>query len=123
MDAFVSWSCEIGSVPFYKVPEGGDSPLRKAVQTAFEGMFPGVESSISSGWGIITAALPDRSEPEQANMGLASTEELFRELIARFSFQYTTEIGEFKNIERVAKLSEMLGELSYMQKEYRTIDG
>lgn len=116
-DAFVSWSCEIGSVPFYRVPEGGDSPLRRAVQYAFEGMFPGVESSISSGWGMITAALPDRSESPQANLGCATTEELIRELIARF---ITHENSYLAN--RAVILAELLGGLNATDREYRTID-
>lgn len=47
-------------------------------------------------------------------LGLATTEELFRELIARFSTQLM--------IDKALKLAEMLGELYAIDREYRTVD-
>jgi len=113
-DRAASWTCEIGVVPFYRIPEGGDWPLRAAVQEAFERMFPTIESSISSGWGVVTPAIPASNfEP---NLGRATTEELFRELIARCS-------GNNRVLfTRAIVLAEMLGTLDAEERDYRTID-
>jgi hypothetical protein len=57
---------------------------------------------------------------DSANLGLATTEELLRELIARergsnsIAFVYT---------ERAVLLAEILGGMSRIEREYRTIDG
>lgn len=46
-----TWTCEIGPIDIHKIPEGGDLPLRRAVQEAYFKLF-GEEASItSSGWG------------------------------------------------------------------------
>jgi hypothetical protein len=66
--------------------------------------------------------------PESARLGLASTEELFRELICRFKMtQYephamnmTVTVSQM--IDRALVLSEMLGGLSGVEREYCTVD-
>jgi hypothetical protein len=50
-----------------------------------------------------------------ANLGLASTEELFREIIVRF-----TMINSYPATERAVVLAEMLGRLDAETREYRT---
>lgn len=119
-----SWSCEIGAVPVYRVPEGGDLPFRKAVQQAWEGMFPEMPSQCSSGWGQILPQTPVVnltndfivSGPADANLGCATTEELFRELIARCSG------NNICSFTRSLVLAEMLGGLDAQERDYRTID-
>lgn len=106
-----TWSCEIGVVPDQMIPDGGDAPFRCAVENAWEKMFPGIPCSISSGWGPVTPALPQHSVQNEAYLGLATTEELLRELIARFSLNHNAVI-----------LAEMVGGLSMTEKEYRTVD-
>lgn len=109
-----SWTCEIGVIPFINVPETGDSPFRHAVGEAWEGMFPGLPYSISSGWGSVTPAIPTHNfEP---NLGCATTEELFRELIARCGSQNVLAFT------RAIVLAEMLGSLDAQERDYRTID-
>lgn len=62
--------------------------------------------------------------PEEPLLGLATTEELFRELIARFTVHYPRDaVSSFNMIDRALSLSEMLGGLSTVDKEYRTVDG
>lgn len=51
-------------------------------------------------------------------LGLASTEDLFREIIARFTI---TSRGPFAT-ERALVLAEMLGGLSANEREYRTVE-
>jgi hypothetical protein len=59
----------------------------------------------------------------EAKLGLATTEELFRELIARFTVHYpNTHIESLLMINRALELSEMLGGLKSVDKEYRTVD-
>ncbi len=61
--------------------------------------------------------------PEEPLLGLATTEELFRELIARFTVHYPRDVGStLFMINRALTLSEMLGGLSTVEKEYRTVD-
>ena len=43
------WSCKIGPAP-HDVPNGGDSPLRRAVDEAFSQMFGECADALSSGW-------------------------------------------------------------------------
>jgi len=61
--------------------------------------------------------------PQEPYLGLATTEELFRELIARFSMSYDRmAMDALENVARVAKLAEMLGGLSGPDKEYKTVN-
>lgn len=66
---------------------------------------------------------------EQAKLGLATTEELFRELICRFKMtQYSNtstgiRIDVVQSVDRALELSEMLGGLAGYEREYRTVDG
>jgi hypothetical protein len=54
----------------------------------------------------------------EANLGLATTEELFREIIARFAM-----LNRYPGpVERALVLAEMLGGLSATDREYRTVD-
>jgi hypothetical protein len=46
------WSCEIGPIERSKVPDGGDGPLRSAVQNRFIEMFDEQAEVCSSGWGL-----------------------------------------------------------------------
>lgn len=59
----------------------------------------------------------------KANLGLASTEKLFRELICRLAIvPVQTSITHLKATERGLILAEMLGGLDSMEREYRTVD-
>jgi hypothetical protein len=60
---------------------------------------------------------------EKANLGLATTEKLIRELITRFKLDAIESTVECSlNIDRALTLAILLGGLSSMQKEYRTVD-
>jgi hypothetical protein len=55
---------------------------------------------------------------EEPMLGLATTEELFREIITRFAL-----LGRYPGpVERALVLAEMLGGLSAADREYRTVD-
>jgi len=61
-----------------------------------------------------------------ANLGLASNEEMMRELICRFKMeQYTngSDISVHRAIERALILSEMIGSMDAPEREYRVVDG
>lgn len=61
--------------------------------------------------------------PQEPYLGLATTEELFRELIARFSVNADRNvIGNLNMVNRALVLAEMLGSLSGPDREYRTVD-
>lgn len=61
---------------------------------------------------------------EGANLGMATTEELFRELIARFTISGSSNNVEARlYIECAVVLAEMLGTLSVFDKEYKTVGG
>jgi hypothetical protein len=68
-------------------------------------------------------ATPITNEPL---LGLATTEDLMRELISRFKMvQYdpdTNMLGLHVAVERALVLAEMLGGLSASEREYRTVD-
>ena len=59
---------------------------------------------------------------ETPNLGLATTEELFRELIARNRVNVIGEPAAVLSIERALQLAEMLGGLNATEREYRTVD-
>lgn len=65
--------------------------------------------------------------PQEANLGLATNEELFRELICRFKMtQYSNRstgirIDVVQSVDRALELSEMLGGMSAPDREYRTV--
>ena len=64
---------------------------------------------------------PDAMSPsggDEPLLGLATTEELFREIITRFAM-----LGRYPGpVERALVLAEMLGSLSAEDREYRTVD-
>jgi len=65
----------------------------------------------------------DSVNPQEPHLGLATTEELFRELIARFSlYSLTNNMGVMPMVDRALTLAEMLGSLSGQDKDYRTVD-
>jgi hypothetical protein len=58
-----------------------------------------------------------------ANLGLATTEQLYRELIARDSHVAPHDtLGNWRRIRRVGALSETLGGLDVSEREYRTVE-
>lgn len=57
-------------------------------------------------------------------LGLATTEELIRELICRNTVSYPfDQPGQFAATRRALILAEMLGGLGAPEREYRTVDG
>jgi len=68
----------------------------------------------------------DLTAPPTANLGLASTEELFRELICRFEMtQYDPGVLNPESVaavRRAIQLAEMLGGLDGPTRNYRTVD-
>ena len=46
------WYCVIGPADQDELPEGADSPMRSAVEEAFEGLAGKGADYCSSGWGI-----------------------------------------------------------------------
>jgi hypothetical protein len=67
-------------------------------------------------WRKATQTLPIQNEPY---LGLATTEELFREIISRF----TVGADSLYMIKVAVQVSEILGGLSPKQRAYRTVDG
>ena len=65
------------------------------------------------------ATEPITNEPY---LGLATTEQMFRELIVRFQMNTYGEHTWMLDFERALVLAEMLGGLSAPEKEYRTVD-
>jgi hypothetical protein len=61
-------------------------------------------------------------EEEKANLGLATTETLLRELMTRFKFNAVANQDVSLNINRALTLALLLGSLSELDKEYRTVD-
>lgn len=67
-----AWFCKIGTIGGVEVPPGGDAPLRRAVEEAFEELI-GVEAQgCFSGWGeeftpaeiaVLKNEMPPRAEP------------------------------------------------------------
>lgn len=58
-----------------------------------------------------------------ANLGMATTEEMMRELIVRFKMNMYGEHTKMLDFERALVLAEMLGSMSALEREYRTVDG
>jgi hypothetical protein len=56
----------------------------------------------------------------EAQLGLATTEEMMRELICRF--KHVSEANINLNIERALVLAEMLGSMGATEREYRPVD-
>jgi hypothetical protein len=46
-----AWSCEIGPIDRAKIPNGGDLPMRQAVQKAYFELTGEHAEVTSSGWG------------------------------------------------------------------------
>jgi hypothetical protein len=66
---------------------------------------------------------PDTRE-DHANLGLATTEELLREVITRLEMSWTsTNLEGVANIRRALQLSEILGSMGAETREYRTVGG
>jgi hypothetical protein len=59
---------------------------------------------------------------EKANLGLASTEEMMRELICRFRVNVVCSAHPV-DVDRALVLAEMLGGMDVDVREYRTVDG
>ncbi len=60
---------------------------------------------------------------DSANLGLASTEEMFRELISRFTVHHPhSSETQHASTNRALVLAEMLGGLDAITREYRTVD-
>ena len=136
----VFWTCKIGPANRDKLPDGADHPLRQAVIHAF-GQLVGEDAfTVSSGWGRNSCDEPEHSEPfacsrkaeggfvcestllleqEGARLGMATTEELLRELEARGSMTEADDaIGKYLEIEsRVLR-----GTLTPEMLSYRTVD-
>lgn len=77
--------------------------------------------------GPVTTTEPPTRPREDANLGLATTEDLMRELICRFKMtQYVSggpSVSVHRAIDRALVLAEMLGNLDAPEREYRTVDG
>jgi hypothetical protein len=58
-----------------------------------------------------------KPQDPQPLLGLASTDQLLRELIARWSMDLT-----YDSVDRAVVLAEMLGRLDAATREYRTVD-
>jgi hypothetical protein len=61
-------------------------------------------------------------DEEKANLGLATTETLLRELMTRFKINAVANQDVSLNINRALTLALLLGSLSELDKEYRTVD-
>jgi hypothetical protein len=46
------WFCKIGPIERYRIPNGGDGPLRSAVEDKFIEMFGEQAKICGSGWGL-----------------------------------------------------------------------
>lgn len=55
-------------------------------------------------------------------LGLATTEELFREVIARLTINDYSAVQHQLDVDRALVLAEMLGGLCAVEREYRTVD-
>lgn len=118
-----SWTCEIGGVPYYRVPDEADGPLRKAVQEAFSNMFPSIEPAMTSGWGVRTDDSP--SNPFEPNLGCATTRELIEELGSRLEVTITIDNVFTPKITTVLALRDIRTIRNLLTEEeldYRTID-
>ena len=63
------------------------------------------------------------AEREQASLGLASNEDMLRELICRFKLDSLGgDVGVLPRVERALTLAEMLGSMDTVEREYRTVD-
>jgi hypothetical protein len=60
---------------------------------------------------------------QEPHLGLATTEEMFREIIARFSNLPSGSAEEWAGHRNALVLAEMLGGLGAVEREYRTVDG
>lgn len=57
----------------------------------------------------------------EANLGLATTQELFDELFARLGVDFESEMGARPAVARCMKLQEVLLSLPYHKREYKTV--
>ncbi len=59
----------------------------------------------------------------EANLGLATTEEMMRELICRFTISTSPhDLERPTKVSRALTLAEMLGSMSSYEREYRTVN-
>ena len=71
-------------------------------------------------WRMLAETGPITNEPL---LGLATTEDLFRELISRFKMNMYGAHTKLLDFERALVLAEMLGGMDANEREYRTVDG
>ena len=65
------------------------------------------------------------TRPLEARLGMATSEDLMRELITRFKMEMyvdSSSVSTFGSVERALVLAEMLGGMSAPEREYRTVD-
>jgi hypothetical protein len=60
---------------------------------------------------------------ETANLGLATTDDLFDELVCRLGRSFSSEIGEIPAVDRAVKLTAVQYSLPLNVRQYRTVDG
>jgi hypothetical protein len=70
---------------------------------------------------IRDAGPPEPVRQDEPRLGLATTEDLYRELIARETTSTHSDTTYLTSINRVATLAETLGGLSTVEREYRTV--
>ncbi|MEY4932521.1 MAG: hypothetical protein RLZZ403_841 [Pseudomonadota bacterium] len=71
---------------------------------------------------VAASAVGARASWSEANLGAATTEELLREVIARFSIPQEGFKMDSGLVHRSLVLAEMIGSLSAYDREYRTVD-
>lgn len=59
---------------------------------------------------------------QEPNLGLATTEQLIKELVSRLGTSLHGEAGNGPACDRVYSLAFLLGSLSVSEREYRTVD-
>ena len=105
------WMHNFDGLPCFSVSGGGGGAGRSPDYI--------VHTGVGSGGAGAWTAPPKK---ETANLGLATTEELFRELIARAKTNLFGNVGDARAVDRAVALAEMLGGLSASDREYRTVD-
>lgn len=115
MSELVYWTCTIGPVKRENLPDGADSPLRKAVQTAFIDMLRIPPHELSSGWG-------KNYYDDHARLGLATTRELLQELKSRGEVSAT--VGEYPQEmgDMAIGAAWLMDSLPGSMLDYRTVD-
>lgn len=65
--------------------------------------------------------IPTNLTKQEPMLGLASTEELMRELIARWKISAIAGESTYANVDNALTLAEMLGRMDAETREYRTV--